>query len=242
MFQAYDTAQFIHLTSRGSADVVILAGDLNTEPGDLACRLLIKAARLNDSCPSFDRWVTNETSYNTYSPLNSRPKRIDYILYGGRAVCSAVYSQPLPNRVPGTNHSYSDHEAVCASIELVTRESFASNNHVSSNSEELEKIYLDSINVLNNELVTLNVKKRTYFIASIILFAALWIAGTDGSHHAIFDWLPIPYMLIRIGKIVITAVALFTLIMATMWDRIESNAIKETIQSMKLQLIQLAQR
>lgn len=37
VLQAYDTAQFILLTS-GSADLIVLAGDLNTEPGDLAYR------------------------------------------------------------------------------------------------------------------------------------------------------------------------------------------------------------
>ena len=37
MLQAYDTAQFIKLTS-GNCDLVILAGDLNTEPDDLAYR------------------------------------------------------------------------------------------------------------------------------------------------------------------------------------------------------------
>ncbi|KAJ8926431.1 hypothetical protein NQ314_021219 [Rhamnusium bicolor] len=37
VLQAYDTAQFIMLTS-GGADLVVLAGDLNTEPGDLAYR------------------------------------------------------------------------------------------------------------------------------------------------------------------------------------------------------------
>lgn len=37
ILQAYDTAQFIMLTSE-NADLVVLAGDLNTEPGDLAYR------------------------------------------------------------------------------------------------------------------------------------------------------------------------------------------------------------
>lgn len=94
----------------------------------MACRLLIKAAGLCDPCPSNGEcFVTNETSYNTYSPsTNARPKRIDYVLYGGHAVCKAIYSQPMPNRVPGTNHSYSDHEAVCAQIELLPKESWVS--------------------------------------------------------------------------------------------------------------------
>lgn len=35
--QAFDTAQFIQMT-RGSSVIQVLAGDLNTEPGDLAHR------------------------------------------------------------------------------------------------------------------------------------------------------------------------------------------------------------
>lgn len=37
VLQAFDTAQFIQLTSMG-ADLVVLAGDLNTEPDDLSYR------------------------------------------------------------------------------------------------------------------------------------------------------------------------------------------------------------
>lgn len=37
VLQAFDTAQFIQLTSMG-ADLIVLAGDLNTEPDDLAYR------------------------------------------------------------------------------------------------------------------------------------------------------------------------------------------------------------
>jgi len=54
--QAYDTAQFISLTSR-RADVTIVGGDLNTEPGDLAYRVIVHTAQLQDSyfeavCPN----------------------------------------------------------------------------------------------------------------------------------------------------------------------------------------------
>ena len=51
--QAFDTAQFITLTSQ-HADVVIVGGDLNTEPGDLAYRVIVHTAQLRDSffeCP-----------------------------------------------------------------------------------------------------------------------------------------------------------------------------------------------
>lgn len=46
--QAFDTAQFISLTSQ-NADVVIVGGDLNTEPGDLAYRILVHVAQLRDA-------------------------------------------------------------------------------------------------------------------------------------------------------------------------------------------------
>jgi len=47
--QAFDTAQFISLTSK-HADAVIVGGDLNTEPGDLAYRLIVHTAHLHDAC------------------------------------------------------------------------------------------------------------------------------------------------------------------------------------------------
>lgn len=48
MLQAFDTAQFIHMTS-GGADLVILGGDLNTEPDDLAYQVLLLNAGLHDA-------------------------------------------------------------------------------------------------------------------------------------------------------------------------------------------------
>lgn len=48
VLQAFDTAQFIHMTS-GGADLVILGGDLNTEPDDLAYQVLLLNAGLHDA-------------------------------------------------------------------------------------------------------------------------------------------------------------------------------------------------
>lgn len=48
MIQAFDTAQFIKMTSK-HADAVIVGGDLNTEPGDLAYKVIIHTAELKDS-------------------------------------------------------------------------------------------------------------------------------------------------------------------------------------------------
>jgi sphingomyelin phosphodiesterase 2 len=52
--QAFDTAQFIKMTSR-HADLVIVGGDLNTEPGDLAYKVIINTAELKDSVYDLDK-------------------------------------------------------------------------------------------------------------------------------------------------------------------------------------------
>ncbi|GJQ65296.1 hypothetical protein Trydic_g7416 [Trypoxylus dichotomus] len=90
VLQAYDTAQFIQLTS-GSCNLVVLAGDLNTEPEDLAYRILLNISGCKDSYvevksengPGFG---TNETCENSYTPKSLvkkgyQGKRIDYIMY-----------------------------------------------------------------------------------------------------------------------------------------------------------------
>lgn len=86
VLQAFDTAQFVRMTS-GSADAVILAGDLNVEPQDLAYRIICGVAGLTDACPNSASHIgTNESANNSYTDsklARTRPegKRIDYILY-----------------------------------------------------------------------------------------------------------------------------------------------------------------
>jgi hypothetical protein len=48
VLQAFDMSQFISMTST-NADIVILGGDLNTEPGDLGYRIICHNAQLQDS-------------------------------------------------------------------------------------------------------------------------------------------------------------------------------------------------
>lgn len=86
--QAFDTAQFIRMT-KGGADAVILGGDLNTEPQDLAYRIICGVAGLSDaSSKNFGCLGTNECANNSYTNLtvarkSPQGKRIDYILYIG---------------------------------------------------------------------------------------------------------------------------------------------------------------
>lgn len=85
--QAFDTAQFIQST-RCDSCVQILAGDLNTEPGDLAHRILLASSGLKESFNEIEHrdYGTNECGQNSYTPSamkenNPKGKRIDYILY-----------------------------------------------------------------------------------------------------------------------------------------------------------------
>lgn len=99
VLQAFDTAQFIRMT-RGSADAVILGGDLNTEPQDLAYRIICGVAGLSDACTkSANTFGTNECADNSYTNLSvarklPQGKRIDHILYMGSKkykVCKLIY-------------------------------------------------------------------------------------------------------------------------------------------------------
>lgn len=85
--QAFDTAQFIQQT-RSDSCIQVLAGDLNTEPGDLAYRLLLVASGLRETYNETEHGpcCSNECSTNSYTPdsikeIAPNGKRIDYILY-----------------------------------------------------------------------------------------------------------------------------------------------------------------
>ena len=88
VLQAFDTAQFVKMTS-GGVDAVIFAGDLNTEPQDLAYRIIRGVSSLADTCPDSQSHIgTNECANNSYTSsklARTQPngKRIDHIMYLG---------------------------------------------------------------------------------------------------------------------------------------------------------------
>jgi len=88
VLQAFDTAQFVKMTS-GGVDAVIFAGDLNTEPQDLAYRIIRGVSGLADTCPDSQSHIgTNECANNSYTSsklARTQPngKRIDHIMYLG---------------------------------------------------------------------------------------------------------------------------------------------------------------
>lgn len=124
VIQAFDTAQFIEAT-RGNSVLQILAGDLNTQPQDISYKVLLYTSKMRDSCQS-DTFRTNECGRNSYTSARALAKnplgiRIDHIFVRSADHIKAEiveYTLPFPDRVPGQKFSYSDHEAVLATLKL----------------------------------------------------------------------------------------------------------------------------
>lgn len=142
VIHAFESAQWIKLTS-SAADLTIYAGDFNTEPTSLPYRILRNVAALKDAweicsksklngSQSMNQGGTNEVPSNSFCSvirpstsqepnLTENGLRIDYVMYSegpDTTVTPLSCSLPLPNRVPGQNYSYSDHEAVDAVLKL----------------------------------------------------------------------------------------------------------------------------
>lgn len=131
--QAFEMSQFVRLTSE-SSDLTILAGDFNTEPNDVAYRIIVqntgcvdafleKPPTLQDSDPTYGMTCGNPRNcYTTASELKEAPngKRIDFIMYKTNSGTSAkCLSLDMPiNRIPGHDEKkcYSDHEALDANL------------------------------------------------------------------------------------------------------------------------------
>eukprot|EP00058_Branchiostoma_floridae_P003860 XP_002589348.1 hypothetical protein BRAFLDRAFT_77801 [Branchiostoma floridae] len=110
-----------------SADVNILAGDLNNQPFELGLKIIQSNTGMEDAWPSAEHknaddsgmtcWCS-ENNYNSGCP--EAPMRIDYVFYKGSARCrvKCVHCETTMHKVPGKPFNYSDHEGVLAHLEL----------------------------------------------------------------------------------------------------------------------------
>ncbi|KAK3927734.1 Putative neutral sphingomyelinase [Frankliniella fusca] len=222
VLQAFDTAQFIHMTS-GGADMVILGGDLNTEPDDLAYQVLLLNAYLHDAYnqpSSTDKTTfgTFATAQNSYTPTKLSRKspngqRIDYVLYKGghRAqITQESYSLPLPETVPGETFSYSDHEAVMAKFKISHV-----GNATSGHSMDLERqsaVVQKALEICDEALARVGRHRKQYWMMSValllVIIAMLWV-----------EWGIKPLVPF------ITAIMCYMIFMATLWNNMEVNGI-----------------
>lgn len=243
--QAFDTAQFLENT-RGSSAIQIIAGDLNTEPGDLAYRVLRYEANLEDAfSESYERKGTCECPYNSYTSATEKlngegGKRIDYILFRGGfkyQVERLVYVLPLPKVVPGTTHSYSDHEAVSTILQITKRNQIMNPSTAYSGcsavgdleeeedaeafeykSEENVKTIRESIAVCDQSLLKIASSRTVYLTLALIILCMLFQFIDLQPYYGMTS-------VYLIGKVLLCGLVMYFVFMGTIWNRLEKNGI-----------------
>ncbi|XP_015185869.1 PREDICTED: putative neutral sphingomyelinase isoform X1 [Polistes dominula] len=239
VLQAFDTAQFIRMTSGGS-DVVILGGDLNAEPQDLAYRIICGVAGLMDACSSnFGNVGTDECANNSYTSARvarkcPEGKRIDHILYFGSSnvqISAINYQQPLPKRVPNTNFSYSDHEAIMASLKLT-------NGVHEKNNIDVRETLKEAIGICESAISSLRSQYFWYLLAVCILIVpVIWSMGLDYTTTSIGISIAL-----NIGRLFLTALLCYALFMSVIWNNTENKALEAGCLAMEIHLIQLTNK
>jgi len=227
--QAFDTAQFLELT-RGECSLQILAGDLNTEPGDLAYRVLLSASKMKDSFvqkPSAFSG-THEYVYNTYtsgeiSSVKPEGIRIDYVLYRDNHdyECTVeTYELPLLGRIPELNISYSDHEAVHTKF-TITKKPQRHSKDIEDKliTEQNIKNLRESIATCNKSLKSLESHRRQYTMMAIGLVVILInIVGIDNN----YGFKSVLYMIL---KFLLVGLTIFFVFMASLWNIMEKHGV-----------------
>lgn len=223
VLQAFDTAQFIRMTC-GGADSAILLGDLNTEPNDLAYKIICGVAGLSDACSN--TWTnlgTNECANNSYtsSKLASacpEGKRIDHILYHGTKdveIKATSFQHPFPSRIPNKNFSYSDHEAVMATFRFSAGSTPPINMDVRDSLKE-------AISICESALKSVSRQRYWYLLFSGMLIVPLvWSMGLDCSVISVDATVGL-----NVARICLTAVLCYALFMSSVWNSVEKNALR----------------
>ncbi|XP_033314882.1 neutral sphingomyelinase [Bombus vancouverensis nearcticus] len=236
VLQAFDTAQFIRMTS-GGADSVILGGDLNAEPQDLAYKIICGVAGLADACSNISSNLgTNECANNSYTSSKlartcPEGKRIDHILYqGSKNIKIEVtnFQHPFPKRIPYKDFSYSDHEAIMATFKFIPGEFQTINVDVKDSIKE-------AISICETSLKTVRRRRFWYLLVGCILIIPLvWSMGLDCS----FTSLDVTIGL-NVIRIFLTAILCYILFMSSLWNSVETNALKAGCLGMEIYLANL---
>ncbi|XP_076249787.1 neutral sphingomyelinase isoform X2 [Calliopsis andreniformis] len=237
VLQAFDTAQFIRMTCAG-ADSAILGGDLNTEPQDLAYRIICGIAGLSDACSnSSSNLGTNECANNSYTGSKlartlPEGKRIDHILYLGLQnykVEVINFQHPFPKRVPYKDFSYSDHEAIMATLKFSPGKSQLASIDVKDSLKE-------ALNICETSLKHVRRQRFWYLLLGCILIIPLvWSMGLDCSITSLGVNIGL-----NIGRIFLTAILCYTLFMSTIWNSVEKNTLKAGCLGMEIYLTNLS--
>ncbi|XP_011298376.1 putative neutral sphingomyelinase [Fopius arisanus] len=236
VLQAFDMAQFIRMTRQG-ADAVILGGDLNTGPDDLAYQIISGIASLVDACSNIHSDVgTSECANNSYTPkkiakLLPQGKRIDHILYLGSKHFKLEVSkchQPFPRRIPNESVSYSDHEAVAAEFKLIK-------GKYDPVEKDIRGPLKEALSICDTSLKEIRKQRIWYLLASLLLAVPLiWSMGFGLSYESIGVSIGV-----NVGRLLATAILCYALFMSSIWNCVEQNALKAGYIAMETRLLQL---
>ena len=249
VIHALESAQWIKLAS-SSADLTIYGGDFNTEPTDVPYKLLKYLTPLLDSWEEVHGIEGGEScdapanSFCNQSLLERYPdgKRIDYIMFqpGPNVQAEATScTLPLPNRVPNKNYSYSDHEAVSATIRISKdTQSFRSapeyKRHMSlkcrhdtlSAVKESKKIIEKSKRHVDWDGMFFTILCVSLLIVLILSFIP--IAVLDKDYHAYVE------VGLFIPRFLLSMAIILSGLMATLFNKRERNSLNSALNALQL--------
>ncbi|KAJ2950460.1 hypothetical protein O0L34_g8703 [Tuta absoluta] len=236
MLQAYSTAELVKLTS-ASADVCVLAGDMNTGPGELSYKLITQLPSLLDPfalhCehtnatirPAAGTCDNINNSYSDHKIAAKAPdgKRIDHIFYrvdGNLEAKILNFGNPLEDRVPCQPFSYSDHNAVMLELSLRPGNKQKPQQY---NQENYSETVTEAIKVCEEAVVNISKAKTVYLTIGGLL--VMFLLGTVGFWPS--------SLLYDVTKLVLSGLCFYTLVMGSLWNRIEMNSLKAGLTALR---------
>ncbi|XP_026765111.2 putative neutral sphingomyelinase [Galleria mellonella] len=239
VLQAYSTAEFVNLTT-SPADVSILAGDLNTAPGDLSFRIITQLPQLLDpfdmKCERSNPAIQNPSgtcdaannSYSNQKLIKDAPegKRIDHILFHVNSALETEiinFGNPLEDRVPGHPFSYSDHNAVTLEMRLKSVNDSKIGQRQYSKNSSFDATVAQAIEVCQEATENIKRSKKLFLTSGGLLF--MFLLGTVGfwPNNVIYD----------VIKIILTGLCFYYLLMGTLWNKIEMNSLKAGLSALE---------
>ncbi|XP_043204115.1 putative neutral sphingomyelinase isoform X2 [Amphibalanus amphitrite] len=227
LVQSFDCAQFVRMTSAG-ADLILFAGDFNSNPDELPYKVITHCAGLKDAyyldsetTKEPPEEATCEAPKNSYTSRHSaleHGERIDFIFVGTRGPTrleDVSYCQPLPELVAGCQHGYSDHEAVAVSLRLVT-DSGEGEKWVFHPCDYRDSVLRESLVECETYLKSLHIDQIFHVVVSVLLLAVL---------VATLGWPVLHGWGQGLLRLLVSLLFGYTLFMATVWNRIERAGI-----------------
>jgi len=246
IMQSLESAQWIRLGAC-SADLTLYCGDMNTEPSDVPYSILRGIGGLEDSWLNAHKaekgGETCATPFNSYTldwEKTEFPtgKRIDYVLYsaGPGIKAEAVDCKlPLTKYVPATfspskQISYSDHEAVTATIKLQR-----TNSDVDLRQREMA-FPEDTARLMEAAQIIDSASKGMVFHAAFYLgitLACLLLFSFSFNGFFLTESRLVDF-LVFIGRLVFTVLGMYALAMGTLFNQKEKNALLSAKASLNL--------